>query len=214
MNDEVKEPVQATEAEVKAVVSGEGPGKTVLVGDKTVAVRPLKRGWQSLFLAAALPMFQADIRPAEAILKSLGDGSFFYSNSSEQMIQAEIDADSYLDRAAAVVLASNIIGAENNPEEEIARQITWLRLNTRTEELRNLVEEQQKQERLVQRVGERSPVRFARLLNLAGETSVTADSLKQHLTSLLQNWQALAGSGSLARPESTGSSSDGPKETT
>ena len=174
---------EITGAQIDAAIYPEKDTESVTVGGKVISVRPLMRRWQSLFYQCALPMFEAEIRPAEAILKAIADGSFAFQNSAKEIIAAELESDAQLDRAAAVIVASQIAGAEKDAEKFINEQMEWLRDHARTEELRAIVEAQAKKERLVEHVGERLPVRFARLFNLAGETGITADSLKQLLNS-------------------------------
>jgi hypothetical protein len=183
-------------AEVKAAVEPESSAvQSVSVQGKSVTIIPLKRAWGSLFLQAALPMFTAELSAPETILKSLADGSFSYTPTAKLLVDSEMESDKYLDRAAAVVLASKEIGAEKDPEKFIKEQESWVKDNCYTDELRVLVRAQGEKERLAARVGERLPARFASLLSLAG-VPITEDSLKQLLTNFLQKLQAPAGSGS------------------
>lgn len=199
--------------EVSSIVEPESrASESVRIQDKHVTILPLKRGWSSLFIQSALPMFTAELSAPETILKSLTDGSFAYTGFADLIVKGEIEADKYLDRATAVVLASKVPGSEKDPEKFIREQEEWLRANAYTDEMRELVKRQGEKERLAARVGERLPARFADLLNLVG-VQITETTLRQLLTSLSQKLGELAGNGSSAWLKPTGSSLDSPKET-
>lgn len=170
--------------------------KSVTVGGKVVTIMPLKRRWQHLFGQAALPMFRAELSATEVIQKAIGDGTIDFINLSAEIINGELESDKVLDRAAAVILASKIPGAEKTVEATVEEQAEWLRDNATSQEMRALVEAQADQERLIQTVGERLPARFARSQNLAGNLSVTEDSVKQLLTNYFAKSLGQTGSGS------------------
>lgn len=182
---------EATAEEIDKVIHPEGAVTIVHVGGKGVSVTLLTRRWQKMFDAAALPMFQSEMGGPEAVLKSVADGSWPYTNLTAEILKAVVDADRHLDRAAAIVLASRVPGAKDDPEAEVLRQQEWLQENARTEEMLALVDAQVEKEKLLARVGERSPARFVRLLHLAGLTEITNESVKQLLTSLQQKLQAI-----------------------
>lgn len=197
----------ATDVEVSQVVNPETATQILKVGGRDVQIVPLVRRWQKVFDAAALPLFEAELSGAESIIKAIGDGSVIYSSIAGTLIESTVKADALLDRAAAVILASRKEGAEKDVEVSIKEQIEFLQAHARTEEMLALVEAQVAKEKLLFRVGERFPVRFSRLLNLAG-IDMTADSLKQFLNSLLSKLPAtLTGDGSLTMDKSSGSSS-------
>lgn len=189
--------VEVTPQQIEEAIHPETAVPTrVTVGSVEVEVRPLVRRWQSLFAAAALPLLREELAATENIQKAIADGVIDYTSMSSLLIDSELKSDEHLDRAAAVVLASQIPGAEKTPDTVIQERIEWLKDNAHTEELRALVEAQAAKERLVEQVGERLPARFARLLHLAGRTDVTVDSLKQLLTSSWSRLSAGAGTGS------------------
>lgn len=171
---------------------------TVAVGGKTITVTGLKRRWQALFRKAALPLFRAELAATEDIQKSIADGTINFKNISELLINSEIESDEALDGAAAVILASQVPGAEKTPDATIAEQRNWIMDNSNTAELRALVEAQASRERLIEEVGERWPARLARSARLAGDAKATADSVRQVLTNSSQR--------SLPTPDGAGSS--------
>lgn len=171
---------------LEAVKPETAPPDMVLVGGKEVNVVPLKRRWQHLFSQAALPLLRAELSTTEIIQKAISDGTVDFVNISSHLIDGEIEGDNALDRAAAVILASKIPGAEKDVESAVKEQVEWLANNARTEEMRELIERQLDKERLIQSVGERLPARFARSLHLAGKTDATPDMVKQ----LLNNYFA------------------------
>jgi hypothetical protein len=116
-------------------------------------------------------------------LKSIADRTLLLSRTIEDVAAADLEADKHIDRAAAVILASQVAGAEKEVEAAIKSQIEWVRNHSTTKELRDLVYAQISLERMVERVGEFLPARFATLLNLAGETELETVFLKQLLNS-------------------------------
>lgn len=200
---------KATEAEVESVVYPETSPDEVEIAGKTIPIKPLVRRWQKIFDASALPLFEAELSGPESIIKAVSDGSALYSSLSSMLINSALLADGRLDRAAAIIIASTVSGAEKDPEAEIKKQIEWLSDNARTEDLYRLIDAQIVKERLLMRVGERSPVRFARLLNLAG-IQMTEDSLKQFLSNLQSKLQEISnGVGDLTTRKPSISSSAG-----
>jgi hypothetical protein len=184
------EPKVATNEQVQEIVRPETAEPKVLkVGDREVSIIPLAYRWQSLFWKYALPMYEAELGSSERILKAIAAQEIAFLNIGGEITDGELDAIERLPRAAAVLLASKVEGAAKDPEAQIAREIEWLKDNSNIQEMRALVDAQQEKERMVQRVGERSPARFVWLLNLAGLTDVTPDSLTQLLTSLLSKLQ-------------------------
>lgn len=182
---------QATPQEIERAIHPESAVSRVRVGGREVSVTLLKRRWEKLFDQAALPVYQKVFSGHESALKSIADGSWLYNNLSGALLEAVIDSDKDLDRAAAVVLAAQVPGAKDDPEAEILRQIDWLQDNSRSEEILNLVEAQIEKEDLLRRVGERLPARFAQILHLAG-VEISEDSVRQHLTNLSQKLQAMS----------------------
>lgn len=170
--------------------------KSAVVGGKTISIEPLKRRWQSMFFASAWPMVEAQLAAPESIVKSFIDETFLCTNSTSALVKSELDADKHLDRAAAVILASKIVGAEKNAEGTVSEQVEWLRDNSTTEELRALVDAQVEIERLADRVGNLLPQKFEQLLSLAGLKGMKANSLKQLLSSLQSKLQESSGTGS------------------
>lgn len=193
---------KATAAEVKQIVNPEtAEPKIVRVAGQDVRIAPLPYRWQVLFWKHALPIYEAEIDAAERIGKELmvavETRTAPTMSFARELIAAEIDSVSLLDSAGAVILASKIEGAAKDPEAHISTCRDTLRDASNIDELRALVDAQADKERLVQRVGERSPVRFAWLLNLAGAEKITPDSLKQLLNNLLSKLQEKpAGAGS------------------
>jgi hypothetical protein len=199
---------QATEQEIESVVHPESSEKVVEIGGRKITVRPLKRGWQKLFDASALPLFTSEIDGPEAVIKAFNDGSWGYTSLNGLMIQSALVGDKELDRVAAIVLAASVEGAEKHVEQQIAKEIEWMQTNTRTEDLWRLVDAQMDKERALMRVGERFPVRFAKLLNLAG-IEMTPSTLNQLLTNLQSKLQVLStGDGTSTTAKPSGSSSD------
>lgn len=181
----------ATDAEVQEVVRPEtAEPRTVQVGDRAVSIQPMAYRWQALFWRYALPVYEAELGSAERIIKAVAGGETAFLNIGFEITVGEVEAVDRLPRAAAVILASKVEGAAKDPEAAMAREIEWLQDHSTITELRALVDAQQEKERMVRLVGERSPARFVWLLNLAGMTEVTPDSLTQLLTSLLQKLQA------------------------
>lgn len=181
---------------LEAVKPETAPPDMVIVGGKEVNVVPLKRRWQHIFSQAALPLFKSELSTTEIIQKAISDGTVDFVNISSYLIDGEIEGDNALDRAAAVILASKIWGAEKDVEAAVKGQIEWLADNARTEEMRELVERQADKERLIQSVGERLPARFARSLHLAGKTDATPDMVKQLLSSYFAKLPGQVGNGS------------------
>lgn len=177
-----------TDAAVDAAVFPERAEKKkfVTVAGKRVEIMPMKRRWQALFRQAALPYLRVDVAATEEIVKSAGSGMMDFKSATGMLLDSEADMDKLLDRAAAVVMASQIPGAERDVEATIAEQIAFLNDNSVTDELRELVDAQVEQEQLVRAVGERLPARLLQLVHLTGDTSQTLDSVKQRLTSFFQ----------------------------
>lgn len=183
MGEEVNIPIEKVEAIVHEELS---QPQSVAVGGKTIYIRGLKRRWQALFRRAALPLFRAELAATEDVQKAIADGTINFKNISELLINSEIESDAALDDAAAVILASQVPGAEKEPDKIINEQRSWLMDNSTTTELRVLVEAQAERERLVEEVGERWPARLVRSARLAGDEKVTIDSVRRALTSSLQ----------------------------
>lgn len=209
MPDEVKE--QTETKAVEAVIYPETDTDWQVVSGRRIAVRPLKRRWQILFHAAALPFYRAETAGPENIIKAVKDGSWAFTSFSGLLMDAFVDSDKYLDRAAAIIIAANTRSIKNEQEAlaAIEEEFAWIQENARTDELRKLVDAQIQKEGTLKTVGERSPVSFARLLSLTG-VEITADSLKQILTNLLQKLQEIqSGAGDLTTVKPSGSSLDG-----
>lgn len=187
---------QATEEQIHAVVHDEPSGSAVVVGGKSIQIRPLKRRWQSLFARAALPLFRAELAATEEIQKAFAAGNAEYTSFSKTLIDSELEADAALDRAAAVIMASQVPGAEKNPEDAVQQQAAWLADNSTTAELWALVEAQEDQERLVMSVGERWPARLLRSANLAGDATQTRDTVRRLWTTFLRSLADRNGDGS------------------
>ena len=194
MSDEVKvqgEKAPVSDEQVQEVVRPETAEPRICkVGGREVSILPLSYRWQMLFWKHALPMYEAELGSSERIVKAIAAQEIEFLNVAREIIDGEIDAVERLPKAAAVILASKVDGAQKDPEARIAIEAEWLKDNSNIAEMRALVDAQQEKERMVQLVGERSPARFVWLLNLAGLTDVTPDSLTQLLTSLLSKLQA------------------------
>lgn len=161
--------------------------EVVAVGSKQVAIRPLKRRWQTLFRKAAFEFYKPEMMATDEIRKIIEGGDpLGTKNVAEILVNSETESDANLDRAAAVVLASQVPGAETDTGKAIQEQINWIMDNAETKELQQLVTKQFEKERFMDEVGERWPARLVRFARLAGDSNVTVDSLKQHLTSSLQ----------------------------
>lgn len=166
---------------------------TFAVGDKIVSVKPMKRIWQSMFFASAWPIVQARLRAPESILKSMLDKTFMYNSTVDTIVSSELTKDEHLDRAAAVILASQTIGAEADPSGAVNSAVIFVGIHSTTKELHALVDAQVAQEELVERVGEALPAGFLSLLNLAGVKGATTETAMQHLNSWLPKLRELTG---------------------
>ena len=138
---------------------------------------------------------QAQLAVPEGILKSILDKTFMYESTVERVVKGEVEVDQHLDRAAAVIIASQQIGAEKDVQAAIASSVSFLLDNATTEQLKKLVDAQIAQERLAERVGEALPARFVALLNLAGVKGTTTDTVGQHLISSLAKLRDSIGDG-------------------
>lgn len=188
---------EVTTEEVKAAVNEElAKPEYVEVGGQQVPIRPLKRRWQELFRRAVLQYYLPDVAATDELRKVMEqDRSADYKNVMEIIINSEIESDGQLDEVAAIVMASQTL-SDKKPDEVIAERKTWLLDNSNTQEMRALVEKQSAKERIIEDVGERLPARFVRYAHLAGQTSVTADSVKRLLTSSLPSSPDTTGAGS------------------
>lgn len=187
---------EPTAAEVATVLKPETVKPTEYrIGSKMVAVRPLPRRWQQMFFASAWYMIEAELAAKESILKSLVDETATAVSWAKDIGKGFLQTNENLDRAAAVILASQAIGAEQTPDRAIQASTDFLLDNSTTDELMALVKAQIEVERLVDRVGEYLPARFTDLLTLAGSKESTA-SLMQLLNSSLLNSAAPTGAGS------------------
>ena len=181
---------EATEEQIAQAVYPElAAAEHVSVGGKKIEIKPFKRRWQALFRQAALPFFRPEITATEEIQKAFADGTADFKSIGGLLVDSELESDAALDRAAAIVLAAQIAGAEMRVEETIAEQTAWLGGAATTEEMRELVERQAERERLIESVGERLPARLVRSARLAGDPTMTVDSIKRRLTSLSQKSQ-------------------------
>ena len=194
---EATEAPALTPAEVQSVLNPEtNPTPTeFVIADRTIRIQPMKRRWQSIFFASAWPLVQAQLAVPEGILKSILDKTFMYESTVERVVKGEVEVDQHLDRAAAVIIASQQIGAEKDVQAAIASSVSFLLDNATTEQLKKLVDAQIAQERLAERVGEALPARFVALLNLAGVKGTTTDTVGQHLISSLAKLRDSIGDG-------------------
>lgn len=165
------------------------------LGDQTVRIRPLTRRWQGIFFASAWPMIEAQLHTPESILKSVLDKTFLFNSTVETIIKDELIIEQHIDRAAAVVIASQIPGSRNHVEESIAEGVNIVLDSADTDTLRKIVNAQIAKERLAERVGEALPARFLSLLNLAGVKGMTMATALPHLISSLAKLQAAIGDG-------------------
>ncbi len=169
-----RETVAVTEDQVESVVHDELQKPVVLsVGGRAVSVRPLPYRWQVLFLKEALGIFEEEAACAETILKEVAYAAEAKAvpmvSFSREIFSTVVAASEKLDRAAAVILASQVEGAKADAQKFIAEQAEWLRDHSRIEEMRALVDAQADKEKLVQAVGNGLPARLEDLLqSLAG----------------------------------------------
>lgn len=196
-----------TDDQVRAAVvpESERPAQ-VQLGGKCIQILPLKRRWQSIFAQAVLPYLKPELAATESIQKAILDGTADFTSMADIIISGELAMDLNLDRVVAVILASQVVGAEKDVEQTIANQIAWLLDNATTDEMHLLVQKQMDKERLIEKVGERLPARLARYLHLAGRNDVSADLVKQHLTSFWRKSAGQTGDGNSTSPKPGGSS--------
>jgi hypothetical protein len=199
-------PGEATAEAVEAALHQLEPEpEHVMVGGTKVHILLLKRRWQVLFARAVLPMYSAELSGTESIQKAAVTGIADFTSLSEILINSEIKSDENLDRAAAVVLASQINGAGKQPEVTIAERMEWLQSNSTTEEMLRLVEAQAKKERLIESIGERLPARLLRTALIIGDKTATLDSIKQGIAGFLPQLRVPApaptGDGTTAKEE-------------
>ena len=110
-SSEVNSP-EVTAAEQKEIIQPESVSPaTVKIGDREVSIRALTRRWQSLFLIAGWPVVQAKLSGIEAIMKSAMDNTALITNWTQIIGDAMLNADKNLDRAPAVILASQVPGS-------------------------------------------------------------------------------------------------------
>lgn len=185
-----------TKEEVQAVLKPETVSpKQFSIGDKSVAIRPMKRRWQAIFFASAWPIIEAKLRAPESILKSILDKTFMFDSTVGTIVKAQLEEEAHLDRAAAVIIASQMLGAEKNTEDAINQALAFVLDNATTEVLQQIVDAQIEQERLAEKVGEALPARFVALLNLAGVKGTTTDTVMPHLISSLSKLRESIGGG-------------------
>jgi hypothetical protein len=180
------------------------------VGGKDVLVRPLKRRWQLLFRKALYEWAQPQMQALDQIKNAVQNLTIDVVDPISIVFKAQMDQDASLDEPVAVILASQVIGAEKRVNEAIAEQKEWLLDNSNNKEMRALVDAQEKVERMIDEVGESLPARFTQYLHLTGAVpGITEDTVKRLLTNSSQKLPAtLGGAGESPVPKPGGSSSD------
>lgn len=160
----------ATDQEVQSVIRPETESKTVKVGGRTVDIIPMVYRWQALFWPVAMDLLEAELGPVERITEMARDGLYTGTTASAEMFRGARDYVEKLGHTAAIVLASQIPGAEKAVGKVIAEQEEWLGDHSNFDELRTLVSAQMEAEKLATRVGELLPAKYVEALGnrLAG----------------------------------------------